>query len=78
MESLSVFEILWFFVINKVSKFLKILRLNLIFDLVIVMFDYMMVFVVIYLVNKLVSDVWFIFGNGRVISFCYSIYGLVF
>lgn len=67
MESLSVFEILWFFVINKVSKFLKILRLNLIFDLVIVMFDYMMVFVVIYLVNKLVSDVWFIFGNGRVI-----------
>ena len=78
MESLSVFEIPWSSVTNKVSKFPKTPRPNPTPDPATATFDYMMVLVVIHLVNKPVSDVWSTPGNGRVISPCYSIYGLVF
>ena len=67
MESLSVFEIPWSFVTNKVSKFPKTPRPDPTPGPAAATFDYMMVLVVVHLVNKPVSDVWSTPGNGRVI-----------
>ena len=67
MESLSVFEIPWSTVTNKVSKFPKTPRPDPTPGPAAATFDYMMVLVVVHLVNKPVSDVWSTPGNGRVI-----------
>lgn len=68
-ESLSVFEIPWSFVTNKVSEFPKTPRPYPTPGPAAATCDYMVVLVVIHLANKPVSDVWSTPGNGRVILF---------
>ena len=70
MESVSVFEIPWSSVTNKISKFLKTPRPNPTPGPAATTFDYMVVLVVVHLVNKPVCDVWSTPGNGTVIVPC--------
>ena len=67
MEGLTVFEIPWFSVTNKISKFPKTPRPDPTPGPAAATFDYMMVLVVVHLVNKPVSHVWSTPGDGRVI-----------
>ena len=69
MKTLSVFEIPWSSVTNKVSKFPKTPRPYPTPGPAAATFDCMVVLVMVHLVNKPVSDVWSAPGNGRVILF---------
>lgn len=67
VERLTVFEIPWSLVTNKISKLLETPRPDPTPGPATATFDYMVVLVVVHLVNKPVSDVWSTPSNGRVI-----------
>ena len=69
MERLTVFEIPWSLVTNKISKLPETPRPDPTPGPAAATFDYVVVFVVVHLVNKPVSDVWSTPSNGRVILF---------